>query len=473
METLLNKFFFLLLALFSSPPLLAKTLVYCTSGNPISFTPAMITDGSSLVADSQLYNRLLDFTPGTTTLIPSLAESWEISKDGLHYTFELRKNVSFHSGFGFKPTRSFNTDDVLFSFHRQSDPSHPYHKVGGGHFHYFNNMGMGKIIKEIKKISPTKIEFVLHRKEAPFLSDLAMDFTSIHSAEYAQFLMDSKKSEKFDLEPIGTGPFAFESYQKDSVIKYKGFENYWDGKPKIDRLIFAITIEPSLRLQKLLANECQLSPQIDQADVDKVRNNSKLKLFEIEALNVGYVALNTQKKPFDNVLVRRALVHAMNRPSYINAIYMGLATLPKNLIPPPMWSHNDSIEAHSYDPDPATYAQKVRAGEHTMAQLGWTGDNDDPDNFFNVLLSCDSVATGGNRARWCFKPFDDLIQNAKAETNQKKRTEYYKEAQKIFSEQVPLILFAHGRVFSATRENVIGYKLSPLGKEDFSKVDLK
>jgi len=119
----------------------AKTLVFCSEGSPENFNPQLYTSGTSVDASAvPIYNRLVDFTPGTTDLIPSLAESWDISPDGKIYTFHLRKGVKFHSSKSYKPTRDFNADDVIFSFMRQKDPANPYHNVSNGSYTNFESL---------------------------------------------------------------------------------------------------------------------------------------------------------------------------------------------------------------------------------------------------------------------------------------------------------------------------------------------
>ena len=108
----------------------AKTLVFCSEGSPEGFNPAFYTAGTTFDASSRpVYNRLVEFERGTTKIGPALAEKWDVSDDGLEYTFYLRKGVKFHTTKEFTPTRDFNADDVVFSFKRQLDKEHPYHKV--------------------------------------------------------------------------------------------------------------------------------------------------------------------------------------------------------------------------------------------------------------------------------------------------------------------------------------------------------
>ena len=119
-----------------------------------------------------------------------------------------------------------------------------------------------------------------------------------------------------------------------------------------------------------------------------------------------------------------------------------------------------------------TYLAKSKVGEHDMLQLGWTGDNGDPDNFLNVLLGCSGVEGGSNRARWCHKEFEQLTQQAKAIADQDKRTKLYKEAQQVFKKEAPWVTLAHSKVYRAMSKRVKGYKIDPFGGDYFHKVDV-
>ena len=183
----------------------AKTLVYCSEGSPEGFDPALYTSGTTFDASEHtVFDKLVLFKTGTTEVIPGLAESWEASADGLEYTFHLRKGVKFHSNDMFTPSRDFNADDVIFSFDRQRLDSNPYHTVSGGTWEYFNGMSMPDLIKDIVKVDDYTVKFVLSRPEAPMISDLAMAFASIQSAEYADAMLAAGTPEMLNQAPIGT-----------------------------------------------------------------------------------------------------------------------------------------------------------------------------------------------------------------------------------------------------------------------------
>lgn len=168
----------------------AKPLVVCTEASPEGFDMVQYTTAVTADAVAEtIFNRLVDFKPGTTDIEPALAESWEISPDGLQYTFHLRKGVKFHTTDYFTPTRDMNADDVVWSFQRQLDPKHPWHDKSSVGFPYFESMGFKELLKSVEKTDDHTVIFTLTRREAPFLADIAMAFSSIFPAEYADKLL--------------------------------------------------------------------------------------------------------------------------------------------------------------------------------------------------------------------------------------------------------------------------------------------
>ena len=507
----------------------AKTLVYCSEGSPEGFNPSLYTSGTTFDASSRhLFNKLVEFERGSTKIVPGLAESWQASKDGLLHTFRLRRGVKFHTTKNFTPTRDFNADDVLFSFQRQHDPKHPYHKVSGGTYEYYQGMSMQSLIRDIRKIDDYTVQFVLNQQEAPFIANLAMDFASILSAEYADKMLAAGTPEKVDLEPVGTGPFQLVQYQKDAVIRYAAHPGYWAGKAPIDTLIFAITPDASVRYQKLKAGECHVMPYPNPADIAAMKADPDINMLEQEGLNVGYLAFNVEHKPFDDKRVRQALNMAINKQAIIDAVFQGAGKAAKNPIPPTIWSYNEATKDYPYDPQAAKalldeagaaglktniwampvqrpynpnarrmaeiiqadwakvgveaeivsfewgeYLKRSKNGEHDSVLLGWTGDNGDPDNFLYVLLGCDAAKDGTNRSRWCYKPFNDLLIQAKQTSDVAERTRLYKEAQLIFKEEAPWVTIAHSVVFVPVRKEVVDYRIDPFGGHPFYGVDLK
>jgi dipeptide transport system substrate-binding protein len=514
----------------AATPVSAKTLVFCSEGSPENFYPAINTTGTSFDVNSQIYSRIVEFERGGTRVVPGLAERWDISPDGKTYTFHLRRGIKWHTNRIFKPTRDFNADDIMFSFERQWKEDHPFFKVTSSNHSYFNDMGLPALLKSVEKLDDYTVRVVLNEPEAPFLSDLAMEFAGIQSKEYADAMLKAGTPEKIDQEPIGTGPFFLVQYQKDAVIRYRAFADYWGGKAKIDDLVFAITPDAAVRWAKLQKGECHVMPYPNPADLDAMRRTPGIQVLEQPGLNIGYLAYNTTKKPFDDVRVRKALNMAINKEAIIDAVYLSTGIAAKNPIPPSMWSYNDDIADDPFDPAAAKkllseagypdgfatdlwampvqrpynpnarriaelmqadlakigvkaeirsfewgeYRKRVQNGEHMMAQFGWTGDNGDPDNFLHSLLGCNAAQTGGsNIAKFCYPPFEELVTKAKSVSDQAERTALYRKAQVVFKEQAPWFTIAHAVQLKPVRKEVVDFKLSPFGRHTFYGVDIK
>jgi dipeptide transport system substrate-binding protein len=507
----------------------AQSLVYCSEGSPEGFDPALYTAGTTFDASSHpIYDHLTEFKVGTTEVLPGLAESWEVSEDGMTVTFKLRQGVKFHANDQFTPTRDFNADDVIFTFDRQGNPDNPYNSYSGGTWEYYGSMSMPDLVESIEKVDDYTVQFNLTRPEAPFIANMAMDFASIVSKEYADAMMEAGKPEQLNQAPIGTGPFKFQAYQKDAVIRYLRNDEYYGDKAKVESLIFAITPDAAVRYQKVQAGECHIMAYPNPADVAAMKDSPEVVVMEQEGLNVGYLAYNTNVAPFDNANVRKALNMAIDKQSIIDVVFQGSGQIAKNPIPPTMWSYDDAIVDDPYDPEAAKlmleaegvtdlsmkiwampvqrpynpnarrmaelmqddlskvgvtveivsyewgeYLERSKAADRDGAVLlGWTGDNGDPDNFLAVLLGCDAVGNS-NRANWCNADFDKLIQDAKVLPTQEERAALYEQAQVIFKDQAPWATIAHSVVYMTMRPEVEGYVVHPLGGHIFNAVGLK
>ncbi|OPG71087.1 ABC transporter substrate-binding protein [Pseudomonas ogarae] len=515
----------------------ATNLVFCSEGSPAGFDPGQYTTGTDFDASAEtMFNRLTQFERGGTAVIPGLATKWDISEDGLTYTFHLREGVKFHTTPYFKPTREFNADDVLFTFNRMISKDDPFRKAYPTEFPYFTDMGMDTNITKIDKVDDHTVKFTLKDVDAAFIQNMAMSFASIQSAEYAAQLLKEGKAADINQKPVGTGPFVFKSYQKDSNIRYTGNKDYW--KPddvKIDNLIFAITTDPSVRMQKLKKNECQITLFPRPADLKALKEDKALKMPDQAGFNLGYIAYNVMDKikgsNEPNVLadlkVRQALDMAVNKPQIIDSVYQGAGQLAVNAMPPTQWSYDTTIKDAKYAPEKAKallkeagvkegtnitlwampvqrpynpnaklmaemlqsdwkkiglnvnivsyewgeYIKRSKGGENQAMIIGWSGDNGDPDNWLNVLFGCDSLA-GNNFSKWCDKKFDGLVKEAKRTTDQAKRTELYKQAQHVLKDAVPMTPIAHSTVYQPMRANVQDFKISPFGLNSFYGVSV-
>jgi len=521
-----------LLALGAMQAEAAKTLIYCSEGSPEGFDAARYTTGITFnAAANSTHNRLVEFERGSTRLVPGLAEKWTISPDGLSYTFSLRKGVKFHTTAYFKPSREFNADDVVFTFDRMIHKDNPFNKALKPEptYPYASDTGLDTDLKAVEKVDAHTVRFVLAHPVATFLPTIAMSFAAIQSAEYANQLLKSGRVADFNNAPVGTGPFLFKRYDKDSQIRYAAFDQYWGGKPAIDNLIFSITVDSAVRTQKLKTNECQIAGQPKPEELDTLRHAANIKVMSQNGLNIGYIALNTRRKPLDNRDVRRALDMAVDKQTILKAIYQGGGTPAVNPIPPAMWSYNKQVRDAGYNPARARellahagypngfettlwalpvqrpynpdgkkmaeliqadwarigvkakivsyewgeYKKRSRNGEGDAVSYGWIADFADPDNFLYTLLSCEAQEGGSNLAFWCNKDFNSDVTRARQTTNIAQRTRLYQDAQLIFKREVPWITIAHSVAYVPMNTHVQGFKISPLGDMVFNGVSLK
>lgn len=502
-------------------------IIYCSEGNPTSFNPQLDTSGTTSDASShQIYDRLLNFDPLTGKIIPALASSWLVSSDGLTYTFQLRRQVKFHSTDYFQPTRNFNADDVMFSINRWRLPNHPFHHVSGGKYPYFTSLELNQKIDTIERINGYRVELTLKSPDSSFLANLATDFAVILSKEYANQLVQQGNLQAIDNYPIGTGPFKYINYKKDRYIRYAKHSDYWRHDSAVEKLIFDVTPSSSLRLAKLITGECDAIAYPSQSELNVVREREDLTLDEKPGLNVGFWAFNTSKPPFDNPKVRRALSLAIDKNALLETVYFESATSAKGLLPDSSWAHQVDLIDTSYNPVMArklliesgisdgfsmdiwampveraynpnarkmailiqrylseigisanivsyewsTFRQRLTEGAHDSVLIGWNADNGDPDNFYRPLLTCAAIESGTNRAMWCNPEYDNLVNQAVLYSDTKDRISFYHAANSVIAEQVPLVPIAHAFRYRAHRSELKGLVINPFGAIRFGDV---
>ncbi len=519
-------------ALLAAASASSKTLVFCSEGSPENFYPGVNTTGTSFDVTEQIYDNIVDFERGGTQVVPGLAEKWEISDDGTVYIFHLRKNAKWHSNKNFKPTRNMNADDVVFMFERQWKESNPFFKVTSPNHSYFSDMGMPKLLKSVEKVDDYTVKVTLNQPEAPFLANLAMEWAGVQSKEYADAMLKAGTPEKIDQEPIGTGPFYLVQYQKDAIVRYKAFPEYWAGKAKIDDLVFSITPDASVRWAKLQKGECHVMPYPNPADLEAMKKDPNVTILEQPGLNVGYLAYHTTKKPFDDVRVRKAVNMAINKKAIVDAVYLSTGVPAKNPIPPSMWSYNDAVKDDPYDPaaakkllaeaglperlrdgplgdagaaslQPECQAhrrtdagrsrqdrrqgrdQELRMGRVPQARPGGRAPDGHarldrrqrrsgqlPAHPARLRLGAELHRARTSRSS-ATSPSRISSSRRRSTTDMKQRTELYKQAQVIFKEQAPWFTIAHAVQLKPVRKEVVDFKLSPFGRHTFYGVDIK
>lgn len=500
-----------------------KQLIVGRGGDSVGLDPIRETDGETFKVTENIYDTLVGYEDGGTKVVPSLAEKWEVSPDGLTYTFTLRKGVKFHDG------TDFNAEAVKWNFERWMDKSHPYHNQDG--YYYYNDMFGGykgdpnHVIKSVEAVDPGTVRFTLNYPLAPFIQNLGMSPFAIASPTAVQ----AAGADGFTEKPVGTGPFKFKEWKRNDSITLEKNPDYWNaGYPKVDTLVFKAIPENTARLTALINGEIDLMDGLNPDDAETVQANSDLQLIQRPSMNIGYIGFNVEKEPFNNPKVREAISHAINKPEIIEAFFAGFGQPAVNPMPPTLWGHNDSIKDREFNLDKAkqllaeagfpngfktdfwampvprpympdgvkiaeaiqqdlkkigieteivtmewaTYLEKVRLGEQTMFMLGWTGDNGDPDNFLATLLDKNNI-DGNNNTRWANEEASQLMMKAKQASTQAEREELYKQVQEIIFKDVPLVPLAHSTPVLAARANVVDYKPHPKGSESLEKVDIK
>lgn len=502
-------------------------VVYCSEGNPESFNPQTVTSGTTIDATSQqIYSRLVDYDAEEGKIVPALAERWSISDDGLEYRFVLRQGVQFHHSAKFTPSRPMNADDVLFSFQRILDDEHPFHWVSRSGYPFFQSIDFANQVASVTKAGDNEVVFKLNHTDASFLSNLATDFAVILSAEYAAQQLKAGTPEQLDIQAIGTGPFRLVEYVKNEYIRYRRHEDYWGKAPEIDMLVYDITSKSTVRLSKLITGDCSVSALPKAGELDLIEAHPELTLESKPGLNVAFWAFNTQKAPFNDVRVRKALSLAIDKRNILAAVYQDTAVEAQSLLPPSSWAYardyeldidyspsramtlladagirNLSIDiwampvARAYNPnalksaeliqadlanigvkaniisyDWSVFTQKLNQSDYDSVLIGWNADNSDPDNFFSPLLSCASMASGSNRSRWCNPAFDQLLSKARSTTDRLERTALYQEAQATVAKELPLFAFAHAKRSLVHRNNIQHMPVTPFGGIAFADI---
>jgi len=504
-----------------------KILVFAQGGDAVKLDPANITDGNSAYVTRCIIETLIDYETETTELIPGLAESWTSDEAGLVWTFKLREGVLFHDG------TPFNAVAVKANFDRWMDPENAL-RFEGDAFEYWGYMFLiddKSVIADVAAVDDTTLQITLSQPFAPFLSNLAMFPFGISSPDaMAEFGKDYFKN------PVGTGPFTFVEWVKDDKIVLAKNAEYWGNEagrePKLDKIIFRAIPDNSARLMELQAGSIDVMLDLNPEDAKIVEEDENLTLALRPSMNVAYLAMNMEKKPFDNVKVRQAINHAIDKEALIEAFYASQAVPAKNPMPPSLWGYNDDVVAYEYNPekakqllaeagypdgfstkfwvmpvsrpympqpkeigtaiqqqlaavgikaeiytvDWATYLEDGAFLKNELYMIGWTGDNGDPDNFIYALLDSNNTKVGsaGNYANYKSEKVHKLLLDAQKETEEAARADLYKQAQAIIHDDAPWVPLVHSTPAIALKKSVKNFYPHPTGGEStFWMVDIE
>lgn len=490
----------------------AKTLVYARGADCVTLDPHNILDGESSKVSEQIFEGLVSFKPGSTDVEPCLATSWTSSTDGLTWDFTLRQGVVFHDGSPLTP------EAVVFSFRRQMDPKHPAHK---GTFEYW---GMFDAVQDVSAQKEGTVRFKLSRPYAPLLSNLAMFSAAIISPKSWE-----THGEKIFENPVGTGPWVFQSWRRGEGVTLVPNSRYWKKtRPGADRLVFKVVESSPIRLKMLQSGDADMADGISPIDIQRAEQDAALEVVTAVGMNVGYLAFNTSKKPFDDVRVREAMALAIDVERLAKLLYRGYGDAAASPLPPCLWGTDPSLKPRSPDlarakmllaqaghaegfkttlvfgnnprpylPEPkkcalyiksalrkigidatleemewGAYLEHTKYGKHDMCLLGWNGDNGDPDNFLDVLLSSAKAEIPAmNLSFYKNVEVDAWLREAQKVADIEARTALYQKALRRIYKDVPMLPLGHARQLALVRRGVSGFRLHPNGVRAMPRLD--
>ncbi|MCL5046430.1 MAG: ABC transporter substrate-binding protein, partial [Actinobacteria bacterium] len=260
------------------------TFVFGRGADSDRIDPARTTSGESANVTVNIFDTLVEYQDETSDIQAGLAEKWEPSSDGKVWTFNLRKGVVFHDG------TPLNAEAVKFNFDRQMDKKSPYHTNDMEYADFSLDM-----VEKVEAVDEYTVKFTLKYPFGPFLRNIAMFSNGIVSPEAVK-----KYGEESFKHPVGTGPFKFESWNKDSEIVLVKNDKYWREGPYVDRLVFKVIPDNNVRLAELEAGSIQAMDGVDPNYVDKIKSNPNLVLYSKPGLNINYMMFPTDVAPWNN-----------------------------------------------------------------------------------------------------------------------------------------------------------------------------
>lgn len=495
-----------------------KKLIIGRASDSISLDPANTTDIDSSKVTVNIFETLVKYEREGNKIEPALAESWKSSEDGLTWVFHLRQGVKFHDG------TTFDANSVVFNFQRWMNADNPYHN---GQFTYWNYVfgGFPGFIKDVKALTDNTVEITLSKPYAPFLNTLTVPVFGIESPQAIK-----KYGSELYKHPVGTGPFCFKSWEPNESVILVRNNKYWGNTAKVSELEFKVISSSKDRLEQLRQGKIHIADNLGPDDVGDIEKDERLQLFLRPNFNVGYIAINNEKPPFNKQQVRAAIAHAINKDELIKEAYANIAKPAKTLIPTTLSGYNEGIVPYEYNPEKSTqllkeagypkgfkttlwvmnsprnyfpkplqaaeyikkslkkvnidvtiitfnwdeYLNRIKNGEHELALIGWTGDNMDPDNFLNTLLSSDNAKPGmaGNFSFYKSEEVDLLLAQARQANNMVFRKNLYRRLLEVVNNDIPAVPIAHSMPVLAASTCVKGYSPSITGVESFEDVDI-
>lgn len=503
-------------------------LVFGSGGQPVNLEPGNITDTNSSAVQRQIYDRLLEFKPGTTELRPSLATSWSADRDGKVWTFKLRTGVKFHDG------TDFNAGAVKFNVERWWDPKHPHgYRNAGKTYEIWPQLFGGfkgnpkSLLQDIKVADNYTIQFTLKQPFAAFPAAIGSGYFGIASPAAIQ-----KAGASYGTPSslaVGTGPFIFKEWRTGDRILLEKNPSYWQpGLPKTNQLLIRFITDPAARLAQLRAGQVDFTVDLSPDQMPEIQRDPNLEAIPRPSLNFGYLALNPSYKPLSDVRVRKAIALAINKKAIVQAFWGTLGISDSHFTPPSLnWAQSAKISDYEHSPqkakqllaeagypngfdlelwympvsrpyfptpkpiaeafaadlssigirvslktkDWAAYlADRNKAPGYQAFMLGWTGDYGDPDNFYYPHVGPGSTQDLGG---WKNDRLLKLLDSGRATGDSAARAKIYAEVDEILHREVVRLPVVHSQPLLAKRKNISGWVPSPLGSESFETVEKK
>ena len=282
-----------------------------------------------------IYDQLVRVAPDGISLVPGLAESWDMSDDGLTYTFHLRPNVLFSDG------TPMTAQDVLYSWVRAAnDPEQ--------HWTFTLTALKRDAEGQVEGIStPDDATVVVELAQpwSPFLSDVAMFNMSVISEAFAK-----GQEERLVQECMGTGPFALGEWQKGEYLRLVKNENYWEeGLPLLDEVVVSVVPDDNARILQLQGGELDGMKDVPSSRVPELQQDPNLKVYQFPSTETRYITLNTREAPLDDVHARRALQYATDRQTLVDVVLFGVGIPATSFMPKGALYWNDALVPYEYD----------------------------------------------------------------------------------------------------------------------------
>jgi peptide/nickel transport system substrate-binding protein len=481
------------------------TLVVSMAADPTGLDPEAVLNNTSGFVMATIYDGLIRYKPGTVEVEPGLAESWDVSADGLTYTFHLRRGVKYQDG------TPFNAQAVIAGLDRQlkkDDPNYIFNTVPVQSYLDFTYGS----VASYRPIDDSTVELKMKVPSAALLASLAMVWNGVVSPTAV-----AKYGKEFRNHPVGTGPFIFREWRERDEVALDANPDYWKGKPKVNHLVFKEYPDSQAALLALKHGDVQIMGDVATPVIASIRSDSNLVLLTQPGLAVNGMAIPNEVPPFTDKRVRQALNYAVDKEAIGKALYSGLATPMVSPLPEAQWGFDKTMKGYPYDPAKAKellaaagvkpglkvellayntprgynpagpdlavalqgYFQKVgieadvrkldigaflatvRSGKYQgMFISGFSGDNGDPDNFLNALFNSSQMPVGDTE-HYKNLAVDQLMDEAAREPDHGKRVAMYRTIQHQILEDAPWVFVNSVLQVRAARKEVVGFRLNP------------